>query len=70
VAIDGTIQNNLDEIDWTVVGVSLDLGADPNMPDKIVHHGAPWVWACELLVFFESGAKAVEACFPQAASQE
>ena len=34
MAIDGTIQNNLDEIDWTVVGVYLDLGAEPNIPDK------------------------------------
>ena len=34
VAIDGTIQQNLDEIDWTVVGVFLELGADPNISDK------------------------------------
>ena len=34
VAIDGMIQDNLDEIDWTVVGVFLELGADPNITDK------------------------------------
>ena len=34
MAIDGTIQQNLDEIDWTVVGVYLELGADPSRPDN------------------------------------
>ena len=34
MAIDGTIQQNLTEINWTVVGVYLELGADPNIPDK------------------------------------
>jgi len=34
MAIDGTIQQNLKEIDWTVVGVYLELGADPNIRDK------------------------------------
>ena len=33
VAIDGTIQQGLETIDWSVVGVFLDLGADPNIPD-------------------------------------
>ncbi len=33
VAIDGTIQHNLDTIDWTAVGVFLDLGADPMIRD-------------------------------------
>ncbi|MCA9195697.1 MAG: ankyrin repeat domain-containing protein [Planctomycetales bacterium] len=34
MAIDGTIQQNLDEIDWTVVGVYLEFGANPNIADK------------------------------------
>ena len=34
MAIDGTIQQNLDEIDWTVVGVYLEPGANPNIADK------------------------------------
>ncbi len=34
VAIDGTIQQGLSEIDWTVVGVLLELGADPSIPDN------------------------------------
>jgi len=34
MAIDGTIQQNLEEIDWTVVGVYLDLGADPSTRNK------------------------------------
>ena len=33
MAIDGTIQRSLDAIDWTVVGVFLDLGADPMIRD-------------------------------------
>ena len=34
MAIDGAIQRDLDEIDWTVVGVFLELGANPNLADK------------------------------------
>jgi ankyrin repeat protein len=33
IAIDGTIQQGLETIDWSVVGVFLDLGADPNIRD-------------------------------------
>jgi len=33
IAIDGTIQSRLETIDWSVVGVFLDLGADPNIRD-------------------------------------
>lgn len=33
MAIDGTIQQNLDTIDWSGVGVFLDLGADPTIRD-------------------------------------
>lgn len=33
-AIDGTIQQSLDRIDWTVVGVYLELGADPAIADE------------------------------------
>jgi hypothetical protein len=33
IAIDGTIQQSLETIDWSVVGVFLDLGADPNIRD-------------------------------------
>jgi ankyrin repeat protein len=33
IAIDGAAQRNLDRIDWHVVGVFLDLGADPGIPD-------------------------------------
>jgi hypothetical protein len=33
IAIDGTIQQNLETIDWSVVAVFLDLGADPNIRD-------------------------------------
>ena len=31
VAVDRTIQNNLDTIDWSIVGVFLALNADPNI---------------------------------------
>ncbi len=34
IAIDGTIQQNLNTIDWSVVGVFLDHGADPNIRDS------------------------------------
>ena len=33
IAIDGAIQNNEESFDWTVVGVFLTLGADPQIPD-------------------------------------
>jgi len=32
-AIDGAIQQNLEAINWSVVAVLLDLGADPNIRD-------------------------------------
>ena len=31
MAIDGAIQQNLDTINWSIVGVFLDLGANPNI---------------------------------------
>lgn len=33
VAIDGTIQQNRESIDWSVVDVLLELGAEPNIRD-------------------------------------
>ena len=35
VAIDSTTQQNLDTIDWSAVGVFLDLGADPNIANSL-----------------------------------
>lgn len=34
MAIDGTIQQNRETIDWSVVDVFLELGADPSIPDN------------------------------------
>ena len=34
IAIDGAIQNDEESFDWTVVGVFLTLGADPQIRDR------------------------------------
>lgn len=33
IAIDGTIQQGRESVDWSVVGIFLDLGANPTIPD-------------------------------------
>lgn len=45
MAIDGSIQCGRDTINWSVVGILLDLGADPTIPDTRGRTAYDWVLA-------------------------